>query len=77
MWIFKVIKVINKVSGAIEGIAAKIKTPAQRKIAKLEYRIEAAMSYVAVNERIGQYADFNDKKIAKYLVHFRKRIHDV
>ena len=46
-------------------------------VRKLNYRIEAAMSYVFVNEKAGEYAGVSDEKQAKLLIHFRKRVFDV
>ena len=68
---------VTNLFGAISNVASKLKTPAQRKIAKLEYRVEAAMNYVSVVEKSGVYANYDLKKRKKYLLHFRKRIFNV
>lgn len=47
------------------------------RVRKLEYRIEAAMDYVHVNERAGEYAGIDDARQKKLLLHLRKRIFDV
>lgn len=76
-WIANLVDGLGKIFGTAGEIAEKIKNPEQRKIAKLEYRIEAAMDYVHCNEGVGEFADFNETKRQKYLRHYRKRIFDV
>lgn len=43
---------------------------------RLLYRIEAAMKYVFVKEKTGEFKDIDDKKQEKLLLHFRKRVFD-
>lgn len=71
---------INSVGNIFSGIGKifdKFRTPEQKIIAKLEYRIEAAMSYIHCDEGIGQFKDFDSAKKAKYKLHYRKRVFDV
>lgn len=49
---------------------------ANRPINKLRYRIEAAIEYVLLDERVGEYKSFDDEKRLQYKNHFRKRIFD-
>ena len=70
--------------GAVEQIAKAIsegsKLVAQiiggHAVRKLKYRMEAAMSYVHVSEKEGEYADISDKRQKELKLHFRKRIFD-
>jgi len=50
---------------------------AGKEVARLKYRAEAAMNYVAVDERVGEYEGIDDKREKKLKLHFRKRIFDV
>lgn len=43
---------------------------------RLQYRIEAAINYVFVDEKSGQYKDISEEKRKEYKIHFRKRIFD-
>ena len=43
---------------------------------RLLYRIEAAIKYVFVSERFGEYENIDEKRQAKLLKHFRRRIFD-
>lgn len=47
-----------------------------RPMNKLRYRIEAAIEYVRLDEKSGEYKDYSDDKIKKYKEHYRKRIYD-
>lgn len=68
---------ISNFFGAIKSLGDKMKTPDERKIAKLEYRVEAAMKYVACNEKTGRYKKMREDKRQDHLLHNRKRIFDV
>jgi hypothetical protein len=66
--------------GNLLGIGANITDPKQytiKKIKRLEYRIEAAMQYVFVDERSGRYKNISSGKKAEMKTHYRKRIFDV
>lgn len=43
---------------------------------RLLYRIEAAVNYVFILEKVGEYSEIDDKRQKKLLKHFRKRIFD-
>lgn len=43
---------------------------------KLEYRVAAAMEYVFLVEKGGEYTDIDDDKRKDLMLHFRKRIFD-
>ena len=43
---------------------------------RLKYRIEAAVNYVHVDEKIGEYKGITDKKQKELKIHFSKRIFD-
>lgn len=61
------------------GIGENLTDPTQyniKKIKRLEYRIEAAMNYIFVIEKSGQYSNINEDKQKAFLLHFRKRIFD-
>lgn len=71
------ILVIEKVAGAIQETFKFLSNWLSGKHArKLQYRVEAAMSYVHVDERHGEYKDISEKEARKWKVHFAKRIFD-
>ena len=70
------IKFLTNLFGFGEKAADSIGNADERLNARLRYRIEAAMQYVFVDEKVGEYADFNEAKRQKYKRHFRKRIFD-
>ena len=47
-----------------------------KKVARLEYQIEAAQEYIFVDEKSGEYKDIDDKRQAQLKLHFRKRVFD-
>ena len=47
-----------------------------RPVNKLRYRIEAAIDYVLVDMKEGEYEGIDDKEQTKLKLHFRKRIFD-
>lgn len=56
----------------VTGVVNKFMDPERR----MKYRLDAAMQYVFCVEKAGRYADFPDKLIEKYKLHWRKRIFD-
>ncbi len=66
--------------GKVFGFGSNMTDPKQYTIKihkRLMYRIEAAMEYVSVDERTGEYKDIDPEDQAKLKLHFRKRIFDV
>ena len=65
----------------VEAVSDVSKLTAQllagKEVARLKYRAEAAMNYVAVDEGTGEYEGIDDKREKKLKLHFRKRIFDV
>jgi len=61
---------LKEVSGLIREIVSGAE------VRRLKYRAEAAMNYVFVDEKTGEYAGINDKKQKDLKEHFRKRIFD-
>ncbi len=62
------------------GVGENLTNPEQYKIKvvkRLNYRIEAAMQYVLVDQKAGEYKNITDKRQAKLKEHFSKRIFDV
>lgn len=45
-------------------------------VRKLKYRVEAAMSYVHVDRKEGEFKSIDDKKQESLKVHYAKRIFD-
>lgn len=45
-------------------------------IKRLQYRVEAAMNYVHVVRKFGEYKDLPDEKREELMIHFEKRIFD-
>ena len=67
----------DPVSGIATAIAEGFKLIAVvlkgREKAKMVAAIQAAEQYIFVDERVGKYKGFDDKDVAKYKLHFRKR----
>jgi predicted component of type VI protein secretion system len=62
------------------GFGKNVTDPKQYDIKKnkrLNYRIEAAMQYVFVTEKTGEYRKISKTKQNKLRLHYRKRIFDV
>ena len=70
--------------GGITAIAEAIKEVAKLVsgylsgaiVRKLKYRLEAAVSFVHVVYKEGEYKDIEDTKQKQMMIHFRKRIFD-
>ena len=68
----------NAFAQAVAEVAGLFKTfIAGKEVARLNYRAEAAMEYVAVDEGSGKYEGINDRRKKRLKLHFRKRIFDV
>ncbi len=66
--------------GKVFGFGSNMTDPKQYTIKqhkRLMYRIEAAMHYIFVDEKTGEYDDIDDEKRDKLKEHFRKRVFDV
>jgi len=71
------VDLITAISEAIREVGSLVhELVAGAKVRRLEYRVEAAINYVFVDEKSGQYSDSSDKKRQELKEHFRKRIFD-
>ena len=69
---------ITAISEAIKEVAGLAKELVSGKeVRRLRYRAEAAINYVFVDEKSGEYSGIDEKKQKKLKEHFRKRIFDI
>lgn len=61
---------VREVSGLIRELVAGAE------VRRLKYRTEAAMEYIFVNEKAGEYKDIKEDRREKLKLHFRKRVFD-
>ena len=72
-----VLDTASSIAKAIEKVAdlmAQVLSGAV--LRRLRYRVEAAMNYVFVDEKTGEYKDVSEEKQKDLKVHFRRRIFD-
>lgn len=64
------IPIVDKVLSIIEDWQKS------RPINKLRYRLEAAIEYILLDEKSGEYIHYDEKRIKQYKSHFKKRVLD-
>jgi hypothetical protein len=69
------VKAISEAISEVSGLIRELVSGAE--VRKLKYRVEAAINYVQVDGKEGEYEGITDKKQKSLKVHFRKRIFDV
>lgn len=68
---------LTAIANAIEKVAELLATWISGEvIRKYKYRIEAAVNFVFVVYKEGQYADLSEERKKELMLHFRKRIFD-
>ena len=71
------ITLVTAISEAIKEVSGLIRElVAGKEVARLKYRTEAAMNYVFVDEKSGEYKDIKDDRQRELKVHFRRRVFD-
>lgn len=68
-WLGSVFKGIGKVADSIGNAD-------ERELNRLRYRVEAAMQYIRVDEKSGEYAGISNQRQAKLKIHFSRRVFD-
>lgn len=71
--------VLWKPFGHLLGIGENVTDPKkfnQKQISRLLYRVEAAMHYVHVDEKSGEFEGIKESVRRKKKIHYRKRIFD-
>jgi len=61
------------------GIGQNVTDPkhiTKKEIDRYQYRIEAALEYLEVDRRVGEYKNITDEKQEQLKIHFSKRIKD-
>lgn len=68
---------VSEIAAAIkEGFKVLGQYLSGKELARLKYQLEAAQSYIFVNERSGEYKDVKPARAEELLAHFRKRVFD-
>jgi hypothetical protein len=71
------VDLVTAVSEAIKEVSGLLKElVAGAEVRRLKYRTEAAMQYVFVDEKAGDYEKITEKRQKDLKSHFRKRIFD-
>lgn len=73
-------KDIIKSIGNFFAFGTKVVDPQQyniKRMKRMAYRVEAAMEYIHADECVGKYSGYDEGKIKKYKLHWRKRVFDV
>lgn len=70
------LKWLGRIFSGSGKVAEAVGSPLERESARLRYRVEAAMNYVRVDEKSGEYRGITNQRQAKEKLHFLKRIFD-
>jgi hypothetical protein len=71
------VDLVTAISEAIKEVSGLLKElVAGAEVRRLKYRTEAAMQYVFVDEKTGDYEGISEKRRKDLKQHFRKRIFD-
>jgi len=71
------VDLVTAISEAIREVTSLIREAVSgAEVRRLKYRTEAAMNYVFVDEKSGEYKDIKDDRQRELKVHFRKRVFD-
>lgn len=71
------ITLVTAISEAIKEVSGLVRELISgAEVARLKYRTEAAMDYVFVDEKSGEYKYIDEKRQSELKLHFRKRIFD-